>query len=127
MLQTFSVLVLRLAMCCFKQKENVLPDNKTSKRTLMTPMDSELGTGSQTVTTPIDSLPRTSLTEETDKVFLSQNQKPKQSCGEKLAFFFHRKSAQNCFRPTTNNKSNFRKFYKILVKVKHFINCSKKN
>jgi|688.fasta_scaffold29406_8 hypothetical protein len=100
MLQTFSVLVLRLAMCCFKQKENVLPDNKNSKRTLMTPMDSELGTGSQTVTTPIDSPPRTSLAEETDEVFLSRNQKPKQSCGEKFSLFFHRKSAQN-------DKSNF--------------------
>ncbi len=57
----------------------------------MTPMDSELGTGSQTVTTPIDSPPRTSLAEETDEVFLSRNQKPKQSCGEKFALFFHRK------------------------------------
>jgi hypothetical protein len=97
MLQTFSILVLQLAMCCFKQKENVLPDNKTSKRTLMTPMDSELRTGSQTVTTPIDSPPRTSLAEETDEVFLSRNQKPEQSCGEKVALFFHRKLAQNCF------------------------------
>ena len=95
-----SVCLIRLSKCCCKPKLNVSPD------------DSELGTG--TVTTPIGSSVRTSVTEE-NEVYQTplvtpskrnRNPKPETSCCERLARFFEKKENRDFLERTALHMSN---------------------
>jgi hypothetical protein len=105
-MQFISVCLIRLSKCCCKPKLNVSPD------------DSELGTGTGTVTTPIGSSARTSVTEE-NEVYETplvtpskRNRKPKPetSCCERLARFFEKKENRDFLEKTALHMSNNLKY-----------------
>jgi hypothetical protein len=105
-MQFISVCLIRLSKCCCKPKLNVSPD------------DSELGTGTGTVTTPIGSSLRTSVTEE-NEVYVTplvtpskRNRKPKTetSCCERLALFFEKKENRDFLEKTALHMSNNLKY-----------------
>ena len=105
-MQFISVCLIRLSKCCCKPKLNVSPD------------DSERGTGTGTVTTPIGSSVRTSVTEE-NEVYATplvtpskRNRKPKPetSCCERLARFFEKKENRDFLEKTALHMSNNLKY-----------------
>jgi hypothetical protein len=107
-MQFISVCLIRLSKCCCKPKLNVSPD------------DSERGTGTGTVTTPIGSSVRTSVTEE-NEVFVTplatptkrnrnRNPKPETSCCERLARFFEKKENRDFLQKTALHMSNNLKY-----------------